>query len=156
MTVEKKTANHTKGKRATAKKSVKEHAGRAGEAVVTIDRRVNRERRKPDEHRQRHESGDIEHRQIERRVKVNRRRQIDPTTCERDYSAEEVEFMGAMDAYKRRSGRMFPTCSEVLEVIRSLGYVKQQVAETPVVPTAPIMSPASLPVGMLHTPMSIG
>ena len=29
-----------------------------------------------------------------------------------------------MDDYKRTSGRMFPTCSEVLEVIRSLGYVK--------------------------------
>ena len=27
-----------------------------------------------------------------------------------------------MNDYKRRSGRMFPTCSEVLEVVRSLGY----------------------------------
>ena len=32
--------------------------------------------------------------------------------------------MQALDAYKRSSGRMFPTCSEVLEVIRGLGYVK--------------------------------
>ena len=32
--------------------------------------------------------------------------------------------MNAMDDYKRKSGRMFPTCSEVLEVIRSLGYVQ--------------------------------
>ena len=59
---------------------------------------------------------------------MQRRRQIDPTTCERDYSIEEVEFMNAMDDYKRKSGRMFPTCSEVLEVIRDLGYV-QAVAE---------------------------
>jgi len=36
----------------------------------------------------------------------------------------EVEFMNALDDYKRKSGRMFPTCSEVLEVINSLGYVK--------------------------------
>jgi len=56
------------------------------------------------------------------RRKVERRRQIDPTTCERDYSEQEVEFMRAMDDYKRRSGRQFPTWSEVLEVIRSLGY----------------------------------
>ena len=42
--------------------------------------------------------------------KVKRRRQIDPTTCEREYSAAEVEFMQAMDEYKRASGRMFPTC----------------------------------------------
>lgn len=57
---------------------------------------------------------------------MNRRRQIDPTTCERDYSREEIEFMRAMDNYKRTSGRMFPTCSEILEVVRSLGYVKIQ------------------------------
>jgi len=51
-----------------------------------------------------------------------RRRMIDPTTCERDYGPEELEFMQALDHYKRTSGRMFPTCSEVLEVLRSLGY----------------------------------
>ncbi|MDR1493094.1 MAG: hypothetical protein LBT05_10280, partial [Planctomycetaceae bacterium] len=61
----------------------------------------------------------------ERRTKAQRRRQIDPTTCERDYSAEEIEFMNALDEYKRNSGRMFPTCSEILEVFRGLGYVKQ-------------------------------
>jgi hypothetical protein len=66
---------------------------------------------------------------LERREKVNRRRQIDPTTCERDYSDSEVEFMNALDAYKRRSGRMFPTCSEVLEVIRDMGYVQLSPAE---------------------------
>lgn len=64
-----------------------------------------------------------ERRSSERR-KTERRRQIDPTTCERDYQPEEVEFMRAMDDYKRRSGRQFPTWSEVLEVIRDLGYRK--------------------------------
>lgn len=58
------------------------------------------------------------------RRKKQRRRQIDPTTCEREYSDEEVLFMHALDAYKRSSGRMFPTCSEILEVIRGLGYTK--------------------------------
>ena len=57
-------------------------------------------------------------------VQGGRRRKIDPTTCERDYLPDEVEFMRALDAYKRASGRMFPTCSEVLEVVRSLGYVR--------------------------------
>lgn len=65
----------------------------------------------------------VERRQSDRR-KVERRRQIDPTTCERDYKPEEIEFMRAMDDYKRRSGRQFPTWSEVLEVIRDLGYRK--------------------------------
>jgi hypothetical protein len=49
---------------------------------------------------------------------------VDPTVCERDYAAAEREFKQAMDEYKRRSGRMFPTWSEVLEVLRSLGYEK--------------------------------
>lgn len=53
-----------------------------------------------------------------------RRRNIDPTTCERDYQPEELEFMQAVEQYKRRSGRQFPTCSELLEVVRSLGYVR--------------------------------
>ncbi len=53
-----------------------------------------------------------------------RRRFVDPTTCERDYSEAEMEFMLAMNAYKQRSGRMFPTWSEVLEVLKSLGYEK--------------------------------
>lgn len=67
---------------------------------------------------------------VERR-KAPRRRQIDPTTCERDYTQDEIEFMHALDEYKRKSGRMFPTCSEILEVIRDLGYVKPVAAEAP-------------------------
>ncbi len=62
--------------------------------------------------------------------RTQRRRQIDPTTCERDYSADEIEFMKALDDYKRGSGRMFPTCSEILEVFKSLGYVKIARSET--------------------------
>lgn len=58
------------------------------------------------------------------RRKSERRRQIDPTTCERDYNELEIEFMRAMDEYKRKSGRMFPTCSEILEVLHGLGYRK--------------------------------
>ncbi len=61
---------------------------------------------------------------LERRQKVNRRRQIDPTTCERDYTDDEVEFMNALDDIQAEERPMFPTCSEVLEVVRSLGYVR--------------------------------
>jgi hypothetical protein len=65
-----------------------------------------------------------ERREIMDRRRQDRRRQIDPTTCERDYSDPEIEFMRAMDDYKRKSGRPFPTWSEVLEVVTSLGYRK--------------------------------
>ena len=60
----------------------------------------------------------------ERRPKPERRRQVDPTTCERDYTEEEIAFMKAMDQYKRDNRRPFPTWSEVLEVLRALGYRK--------------------------------
>lgn len=58
-----------------------------------------------------------------------RRRNIDPTTSERDYSRDEIEFMTAMQEYKRRSGRMFPTWSEVLEVLHDLGYQKPEAVD---------------------------
>lgn len=75
---------------------------------------------------------------VERR-KAPRRRQIDPTTCERDYNVDEIEFMQAMDAYKRSSGRMFPTCSEILEVVKSLGYMKPAPeAELPATAVEPV------------------
>ena len=64
----------------------------------------------------------------EKRRTSERRRLIDPTTCERDYNDEENIFMRAMDRYKRENRRPFPTWSEVLEVLRSLGYRKVEIA----------------------------
>lgn len=90
---------------------------------VPVDRRTAKERRSQGDRRKKSATVVVERRTTPRR-KVQRRRQIDPTTCERDYSHEEIEFMTALDAYKRASGRMFPTCSEILEVIRAMGYVK--------------------------------
>ena len=92
---------------------------------VTVERRKASDRRGSEDRRKQDIPVAVERRQGERRAKVQRRRQIDPTTCERDYSEDEVEFMRALDDYKRRSGRMFPTCSELLEVLRGLGYAKQ-------------------------------
>jgi hypothetical protein len=88
-----------------------------GSAVAKSNREVQIDRRKEDRRKQNTPVP------VERR-KVARRRQIDPTTCERDYTSDEIEFMQALDAYKRANGRMFPTCSEILEVIRNLGYVR--------------------------------
>ena len=92
---------------------------------LTINRRASSDRRDNDR-RKKDMPVENDRRTVERRVKPARRRQIDPTTCERDYSIEEVEFMSALEKYKRSSGRMFPTCSEILEVIRGLGYVRPQ------------------------------
>jgi len=92
---------------------------------LVVDRRGEKPvRRKRSERRTPEESFDGDNRRESSRRTVERRRQIDPTTCERDYRPDELEFMQAMDDYKRRSGRQFPTWSEVLEVIRDLGYRK--------------------------------
>lgn len=92
------------------------------EQRLSKDRRVNDRRSFPSQGLP--DGVERERRSGESRRKTQRRREIDPTTCERDYSLDEVEFMSAMDNYKRRSGRPFPTWSEVLEVVRSLGYRK--------------------------------
>jgi hypothetical protein len=139
-----KTASKTGGKGRSSNKSMKKSSASrqgkqsdtahddnsssrsAGDQEVTIDRR-RQERRKEEREIVGKESAGSP--KLERRQKVNRRRQIDPTTCERDYTECEVEFMNALDEYKRKSGRMFPTCSEVLEVVRSLGYTKVGTAQ---------------------------
>jgi len=58
----------------------------------------------------------------ERRAKKDRRRRIDPTTFEKQYSADEMEFMNAMQRFKEQTGKSFPTHSEVLGVAAALGY----------------------------------
>jgi hypothetical protein len=63
--------------------------------------------------------------EIEARARPRgRERDVDPPTPWRDSSKSELELMRAMQEYKQSSGRMFPTWSEVLEVLKGLGYQK--------------------------------
>jgi len=104
---------------------------------VVTDRR-NGDRRQQNDRRKRSIPVAVERRSgTERREKGERRRQVDPTTCEKDYSDEEIIFMKAMDQYKRSNRRPFPTWSEVLEVLRSLGYRKTE--EATVLPGLPVV-----------------
>jgi hypothetical protein len=103
--------------------------------VVVTDRRGN-DRRGSNERRKRQIPVAVERRSgTDRRNQGERRRQVDPTTCERDYNDDEILFMKAMDQYKRQNRRPFPTWSEVLEVLYSLGYRK--VAEPTELPGLP-------------------
>lgn len=100
--------------------------------VLITDRRSGGERRMA-ERRSRNIPVAVERRaNKDRRGQGERRRQIDPTTCERDYTDDEILFMKAMDQYKRDNRRPFPTWSEVLEVLRALGY--RRVADPTVMP----------------------
>jgi hypothetical protein len=45
-------------------------------------------------------------------------------TSDRVFSADQVEFMLAIDAHKRSTGRQFPDAADVLRVAAELGYQK--------------------------------
>ena len=141
-----KGASH-KTKSSSPKSAAARAKRKPGDAEVTIDRRRGG-RRGP-------EAAVVAPvPQLERRKKVNRRRQIDPTTCERDYTDDEIQFMNALEQYKRTSGRMFPTCSEVLEVVRSLGYVQlspnELASRTAVAPTHADEVPTYVEIGAME------
>jgi len=63
-------------------------------------------------------------RNVERREKKERRKRIDPTTFEKQYTDDELEFMNAMQRFKELSGKSFPSYAEVIKVAVSLGYRK--------------------------------
>jgi len=52
------------------------------------------------------------------------RRRCDRSAGGDDYTREEVEFLRAIDAYKRSTGNPFPTWSQVLAIAKKLGYRK--------------------------------
>src|SRR5438552_18510423 len=112
------------------------HTPRSDEAHDTVNERRPADRRKRNipvvrDRRGKHAADESDD---GLRVRPERRRMVDPTTCEREYTEDEIMFMKAMDQYKRDNRRPFPTWSEVLEVLRALGYRK--IAEPTVLPGA--------------------
>lgn len=62
---------------------------------------------------------------LERRRGPGRRRSDDRKAAEEgEMTAEQFEFVMAIETYKKVNKRMFPTWTEVLEVIQQLGYRK--------------------------------
>lgn len=62
---------------------------------------------------------------LDRRRGPGRRRSDDRKSAEEgQMSDEQFEFLMAIDEYKRKNLRPFPTWTEVLEVIKALGYRK--------------------------------
>ena len=92
------------------------------EQLAVTDRRAKTDRRRRSDRRKKDVPVAVDRRGGKDRREGERRGQIDPTTCERDYTDPEVIFMKAMDRYKRNNRRPFPTWSEVLEVLHDLGY----------------------------------
>jgi hypothetical protein len=62
---------------------------------------------------------------LERRRGPGRRRPDDRRSAEEgEMTDEQFEFVFAIDTYKRLNSRPFPTWTEVLEVVKQLGYRK--------------------------------
>ena len=62
---------------------------------------------------------------LDRRRGPGRRRSDDRKSAEEgQMSDEQFQFVMAIDEYKRANSRPFPTWTEVLEVIKALGYRK--------------------------------
>lgn len=62
---------------------------------------------------------------LERRRGPGRRRSDDRRSAEEgEMTDEQFEFVMAIDTYKRLNNRPFPTWTEVLEVVKQLGYRK--------------------------------
>lgn len=47
------------------------------------------------------------------------------TTKPSEMEADVLEFIQAIDDYKRQEGRPFPSWSEVLEIVKGLGYERR-------------------------------
>jgi hypothetical protein len=62
---------------------------------------------------------------LDRRRGPGKRRTDDRRNAEEgEMSDEQFEFLMAIDEYKKKNSRPFPTWTEVLEVIKALGYRK--------------------------------
>ena len=83
---------------------------------------IEEERRRLDERR-----GDVVDRRLglDRRRGPGKRRSDDRRSAEEgQMSDEQFEFLMAINEYKKANARPFPTWTEVLEVIKALGYRK--------------------------------
>ncbi len=83
---------------------------------------------------ERRSGGDRRQTVVDRRLGLDRKRGPGRRVSEERKAAEEgqmsdeqFEFLMAIDEYKRKNTRPFPTWTEVLEVIKALGY--RRVAE---------------------------
>ena len=87
----------------------------------STDRRVLRDRR----------SGGDRRTGLDRRYVLRRKQDqeaFQKRVEEGDLTLEEIEFVRAIDRYKRKFNRPFPTWSEVLAIVKELGYTKDSLS----------------------------
>jgi hypothetical protein len=87
--------------------------------------------------KERRSGDDRRRRVVDRRLGLDRRRgpgrrrsDLRKSAEEGQMSDEQFEFLMAIDEYKKKNARPFPTWTEVLEVIKALGYRKVAVPQS--------------------------
>jgi hypothetical protein len=78
---------------------------------------------------------------LERRRGAGIRRSDDRKAAEEgEMNTDQFEFVMAVEAYKKVNHKLYPTWTEILEVLKQLGYRKVQAREVklPNVPEAPL------------------
>jgi hypothetical protein len=61
---------------------------------------------------------------FDRRERNDRRRRVDPTTFDKQYTRDELDFMAAIQKFKEQTGNPYPSHRDVLKVAVCLGYRK--------------------------------
>lgn len=112
-----------------------------------VDRRSGLDRRRASAAAQAEYDGPERRSSSERRTGLERRRgpgirrdEDRKLAEEGEMSAEQFEFIMAIETYKKVNKKMFPTWTEVLEVINQLGYrkVEPRTIKMESVPEAPL------------------
>ena len=89
-----------------------------------MDRRTGSDRRQQGERRKDEVQVPVNRRSGTDRRKTTRRTRR--SINQYDMDADTLEFVNAITRFKERTGRAFPTWSEVLEIVRELGYEKRE------------------------------
>ena len=135
------------------------------------DKRRGRDERRAGEERRKRDvgppQGQQDQRLADRRTGMDRRRphlhyeeltqHPRPERNINDYplSTDELEFINAINDYKSKFGRPFPTWSEILHVLRTLGYIRLD-ADIPLPPGVSPDAPAMIPGGEFPPPKKDG
>ena len=98
-------------------------ADSAADENPEADRRTAARERRKAQRRTATDPVDVDRRTGTDRRKATRRKR---SMNQYDLEADTLEFINAINAFKARVGRPFPTWSEVLTILRELGYEKQE------------------------------
>ena len=116
-----------------------------------VDRRMGVERRQKSREESGYTGPERRKAQTDRRCGLERRRgagirrEEDRRSAEEgEMTAEQFEFIRAIETYKKVNHKLFPTWTEVLEVIQQLGYrkVEKRQVDLPNVPEPVLYRPA--------------